>query len=319
MSKGITGEADVVRLRQDIRNKLQRRVLEAVELVLEEGLTETLGTVRYERSEDRRGYRNGSETRRLTTALGTRELRVPRGRVEQPDGSTGEFHSRILSRYARRTKEVDEAILGAYLAGANTRRIRRALAPLLGEAHLSKSAVSRVVARLKEQFRRWSERGLADERYAMLFLDGFHLKVRMARRVVSVPVLAALGVAEDGSKRLVALQLAQSEAGRHWTSLVADLERWGLRPPVLVVSDGHAGRSSFGRRPRSSVAPGISGRTLRGTARRTREQSCNGTTTRSPRRAMGWRRAKRTARSWRSGASSARRWCAASRKLESSC
>lgn len=44
----------------------------------------------------------------------------------------------------------------------------------------------------------------------MLYLDGFHLKVRMARRVVAVPVLVALGVAENGQKRLAALQL-----GRH--------------------------------------------------------------------------------------------------------
>ena len=146
-----------------------------------------------------------------------------------------------MPRYARRAREVDEAILGAYLAGANTRRIRKVLTPLLGEAHLSKSAVSRVAARLKAHFAAWSERDLAQERYAILFLDGFHLKVRMVRRVVSVPVLAVLGVAEDGTKCLVALRLAASEAGQHWTGLVADLQRRGLAAPVLIVSDGHAG------------------------------------------------------------------------------
>jgi transposase-like protein len=241
MEKGITGEADVVRLRQEIQTRLRLRVLETVELVLEEELAEALGTSRYERSAARRGYRNGSERRRITTALGPQALRVPRGRIEERDGRSREFRSGILPRYARRTREVDEAILGAYLSGANTRRIRRALEPLLGPEHLSKSAVSRVVARLKEQFRHWSERDLSEERYAILFLDAFHLKVRMARRVVSVPVLAVLGVAEDGTKRLVALRLAQSEAAVHWSSLVGDLERRGLRPPVLIVSDGHAG------------------------------------------------------------------------------
>ena len=59
--------------------------------------------------------------------------------------------------------------------------------------------------------------------------------------MVSVPVLAVLGVAEDGTKCLVALQLAASEAGQHWTGLVADLQRRGLAAPVLIVSDGHAG------------------------------------------------------------------------------
>ncbi len=113
--------------------------------------------------------------------------------------------------------------------------------PLLGEEHLSKSAVSRVASRLKELFRHWSERDVSRERYAIVFLDGFHLKVRMARRVVSVPVLAVLGVAEDGRKHLVALQLAASEAGSHWASLIADLQRRDLEAPALILSDGHAG------------------------------------------------------------------------------
>ena len=75
-------------------------------------------------------------------AQGPQDLEVPRGRLLREDGSTGEFRSTILPRYQRRTEEVDEAILGVYLAGANSRRIRKALAPLLGEANLSKSAIS---------------------------------------------------------------------------------------------------------------------------------------------------------------------------------
>lgn len=73
---------------------------------------------------------------------------------------------------------MDEAILGAYLAGANTQRIRKALSPLLGKAHLSKSTISRVVGRLKAYFERWRQRDLSGERYWILYLDGFHLKVR---------------------------------------------------------------------------------------------------------------------------------------------
>lgn len=141
--------AEVVRLRQDISTLLHRKVLEAV---LDEELTAVLGSVRYERSDQRCGYRNGHEVRRVTTEYGPQTLQVPRSRIAQGDGRTREFQSEILPHYARRTRKVDEAILGAYLAGANTRRIRRALEPLLGTEHLSKSAVSRVAARLKGLF-----------------------------------------------------------------------------------------------------------------------------------------------------------------------
>ena len=241
MKEGTTGAAEVIRLRQDISSLLRCRVLEAVELTLEEELSEALGIGRYERSQARLGYRNGHERRRITTEVGPQTLEVPRGRIVEADGSTREFRSQVVPRYARRTRKVDETILGAYLAGANTRRIRKALEPLLGSEHLSKSAVSRLAARLKAEFAAWSQRDLSEERYAILFLDGFHLKVRLARRVVSVPVLAVLGVAPDGSKRLVALELAVSEAEAHWSRVVSDLVQRGLASPVLIVSDGHRG------------------------------------------------------------------------------
>ena len=213
MDKSIKQEAEAARFRQDIRSLLRTRVREAIEITLEEELAEALGCGHYERSGERQGYRNGQQQRTITTAYGAKDLKIPRGRLVSEDGTSEEFRSQIVPRYQRRSREVDEAILGAYLAGANSRRIKKALAPLLGEKHLSKSAVSRVVSRLKEHFARWSERDLSQERYAIVYLDGFHMKVRLARRVVSAPVLAVLGVAEDGTKVLVSLRLAVSEAG----------------------------------------------------------------------------------------------------------
>ena len=160
---------------------------------------------------------------------------------DEETGETTEFRSELLPRYARRTREVDEAILGTYLSGANSRRIRKALKPLLGEEHLSKSAVSRVVSRLKECFEEWQNRDLSEEVYAIVYLDGFHMKVRMAKRVISVPVLAALGVTPDGQKRLLSLRLAVSEASTHWSSMLEGLQAQGLRAPKLLISDGHKG------------------------------------------------------------------------------
>ena len=241
MQETTTKDAQVVQFRLDIRRLLQTRLREAVELVLEEELSSALGAPRYERLEGRLGYRNGVEERSITTGTGTRKVRVPRGRVVAKDGATEEFRSELLPRYARRTEEVDSAILSCYLAGANSRRIRKALEPLLGEEHLSKSAVSRVVVRLKKLFESWQQRDLSQERYGVLFLDGFHLKVRMARRVVSVPVLAVLGVRLDGEKVLVALGLAPSEAAVNWSEVIVDLQKRGLTAPLLLVVDGNAG------------------------------------------------------------------------------
>jgi transposase-like protein len=224
-----------------VQATLRAGVRRAIEEVLDAELLAALGADDHERTARRQGYRHGTVSRTVTTPEGVRTLTVPRGRVRGPDGLPREFQSTVLPRYARRTREVDEALLGCYFGGINTRRIRRALQPLFGEAHLSKSAVSRVVARVKEQFLTWQQRSLAEERYAVLFLDGFHLRVRLAGRVITVPVLAALGVTETGQKQLVALQLATTEATTSWSGLLGDLQRRGLPAPLLVVTDGHAG------------------------------------------------------------------------------
>jgi transposase-like protein len=234
-------DAVVIAFRQNIAELMRGRIRQAIETVLDEELASALGSDRYERTDARKGYRNGGEERRITTRNGTQVLRVPRGRVEQPDGSTHELRSEVLPRYARRTREIDETILAVYLSGANSRRIRKGLEPLLGAAHLSKSAVSRVVGRLKGLFEEWDARDLSDESYPIVFLDGVCLRVRMARRIVSVPVLVALGVREDGQKVLLSLRLATSESESRWGRLIGELRKRKLAAPMLVVVDGGSG------------------------------------------------------------------------------
>ncbi|MDA1097289.1 MAG: transposase, partial [Chloroflexi bacterium] len=216
MQDSSTALSPVLQFRQDLQAKLRDGVRRAIETVLEEEILAALGADAHERTVGRRGYRHGALERTVTTRDGTRMITVPRARLRNATGPSTEFQSTVVPRYARRTREVDAALLGCYFGGVNSRRIRRALQPLLGEAHLSKSAVSRVVTRVKDQFAVWQQRPLTDERYGVVFLDGFHLRVRLAGRVVVVPVLAALGVTDTGQKQLLALQLAAAEATTSW-------------------------------------------------------------------------------------------------------
>jgi transposase-like protein len=179
-----------------------------------------------------------------------------------------------------------------------------------------------VVARLEGLFESWDQRDLSAERYTILFLDGLNLKVRLARRVVSVPVLAVLGVAEDGTKVLVSLRLAASEATSHWAGILIDPERRGLTAPLLlVVVDGHAGL-----RKALEAWPGVQ------VQRCTRHKLVNhvehcsaharaemkGTVVRSSTPPMGSRCRRPTRRSWQSGRGSPPRWLGRSRRPEAS-
>jgi len=105
-------------------------------------------------------------------------------------------------------REVNEAVIGTYLAGGNQRRIRGALQPLLKAAPLCKSAVSRIVATLKDGLTAWTTRALADVDLVYLYLDAVCLRRRSAGKVTSVPVLTAVAVLADGRKELLALGCA---------------------------------------------------------------------------------------------------------------
>ena len=98
-----TSHDDLALVHRTLRSHWRWRAAIIECFVLEEEIDQALGRGSYERAEDRRGYRNGAETRRVTTSVGTRELRVPRARVrDEETGETTEFRSELLPRYARR-------------------------------------------------------------------------------------------------------------------------------------------------------------------------------------------------------------------------
>src|SRR5207253_4559572 len=134
--------------RESLEQRLRERMRELIAQVLEEEVEDALGAQRSQRAAGRCGYRHGSKPRRLVLRGGAVGVAVPRARCLTPDGNEREWQSQLLPGYRRSTPEVEQAVLGVYLSGGNTRRIRAALSPLLAQAPLSKSAVSRLVARL---------------------------------------------------------------------------------------------------------------------------------------------------------------------------
>lgn len=221
---------------------MRTRIRETIEAFVEEELDAALGARKSVRvGESRQGYRHGPRERTLTTSLGPTTFTMPRARVQQADGRRTEWRSTTVRRYERRTTRVDEAILGVYLAGGNTRRIKGALAPLLRGGPLSKDAVSRLVGRLREDFETWRSRELADEDIRYVFMDGWYPKVRIGGRRERVPVLVTLGVRATGERVVLDLRLVGEESAASWTEVVASLTARRLARPVLAVIDGNPG------------------------------------------------------------------------------
>jgi len=172
MGKGISKPVEAHELEPvSLSELIHQHVRVAIETAVHEELRAALGANPYERRDVRRGYRNGVRERTLTGPIGPIALTLPRATLFSGVGDAKEWTSSIVPRYQRRMPEVNEAVVATYLAGGNTRRIRGALQPLLKAAPLSKSAVSRVVATLKDGLEAWRTRSLADLDVIYVYLD----------------------------------------------------------------------------------------------------------------------------------------------------
>ncbi len=156
------------------------------------------------------------------------------------DGKTREWRSGSLRAYQRRTLAADALIAGAYLAGTNTRRVRRALSAVFA-GPVGKDVVSRTWRKVKGDWDAWNGRSLAEEPIVRLILDGTVARVRLDRKATSVSLLVALGVRADGQKMLLAIKSMGGESEAAWRALLDDLIGRGLRTPELVVVDGAPG------------------------------------------------------------------------------
>jgi transposase-like protein len=229
--------------RDRLTEALRGKVREMIMTLAEAELAEVLAARSYERSEARRGYRNGKRQRSISTGLGSTVIELPRARISEGSGEK-EWQSGLIGRYQRRGASVDQALLGCYLSGANGRRIRGALSPLLRGSPLSKSSISRLVGRLEALFSQWRSRSLGSEAVVVIYLDAIALRVRIAKKVISVPVLVGLGVKEDGHKVILDLELFQSESSSCWEGFVEGLIGRGLKAPLLAIVDGNQGLRS---------------------------------------------------------------------------
>ena len=190
----------------------------------------------------RRSYRKGQRERTFTSRMGKHKIKMPRGEFFEADGEGKKaWNSKLVPPYVRRSDAVEDALTMCYLSGTNTRKVKGALGPLLTGAALSKSTVSRIVSGLTEEFEVWRRRDLSGEDVAVLFLDGFTLKIRLGGKVEKVPVLSVIGVCVDGRRQVLCLELRTSESEAAWEGVVNSLCGRGVKAPVLAVIDGCEG------------------------------------------------------------------------------
>ncbi|MEO6700544.1 MAG: IS256 family transposase [Jatrophihabitantaceae bacterium] len=198
-----------------------------------------LGRARYQRAVDcpdaRSGSRNGYQDSTIKTTAGPVIVERPK-----LPGTTEAFASQLFGKSVTKSNALEALVIAGFVRGLSVRDVENTLADALGaEAALSKSTVSRVCQAIGDEFDRWSTRRLDDLELDYLFLDASMFKMHPGAR--AEPVLAAWGITTSGAPVFVALAAGGSESTDAWGDFLDELKTRGLRPPLLVISDGASG------------------------------------------------------------------------------
>jgi transposase-like protein len=229
---------DLDLLKESVNNSnLDMVIKSAIVLVLNEVMENErdnyLRAAAYERSPDRRDYRNGYYERELILGIGKLKLKVPRTR-------NGEFSTSVFEKYARCDQALVISMLEMVINGVSTRKVTNIVEQLCGES-ISKSFVSSLTQKLDPIVNDWSKRPLNVMYYPYIFVDAMYIKVREHNQVVSKAVYIATAITEKNTREILGLSVDHAEDFESWSRFFQQLKSRGLQSPKLVISDAHLG------------------------------------------------------------------------------
>lgn len=181
----------------------------------------------------RSDYRCGYRPRRLDTRMGTMYLMVPKLRGQG-------YIPFFVTERKRSEAALIQVVQEAFVQGVSTRKMEK-LARSLGIESLSRSQVSEMTKGLNGQVQEFRSRSLANSRYPVLWADALYEKVRVDGRVVSMAILIACGVNEQGHREVLAVEPMLEESKESYSQLFEGLRERGLKSPSLVISDANKG------------------------------------------------------------------------------
>ena len=213
-----------------LREKLRAAVRYTLIEVLDAEVEAYIGAAAYQRVPGRQDYRNGHYQRNLVTGMGQVEgLPVPRTRHG--------FKTQVFAQYQRRQADLDEAICQMFVRGVSTAQVGDVVEALTGSS-LSPSAVSRVFHSLESEFEGWKQRQLKSH-YLYLFADGTYFSVIYDANGCKMPILAVVGIDDEGRRDVLAFSVGERENQNAWEDLLEELKSRGVETVDLWITDGN--------------------------------------------------------------------------------
>lgn len=202
-----------------------------IEQMLEGEIDAHLAYAKHKRSSNP-NYRNGSSTKRIKTAYGESEIRVPRDR----DAS---FDPQIVPKRSRLAKGIESMVISLYAKGMSNADIEEQIRELY-DFNISTSAISKITDKVTADIVAWQNRPL-EPLYLVAWMDGIVFKVRENSRVINKTIYLAVGLKLDGRKEVLGMWLGKAEAASFWMGVLTDLKARGVEDILITVTDNLKG------------------------------------------------------------------------------
>ncbi|MBQ9698661.1 MAG: IS256 family transposase [Acidaminococcaceae bacterium] len=219
-------------LKGELKNLVRNSVEKTLNELLNQEADRLVNAQRYERNDDRKGYRSGHYERNFTTTSGNVTLHVPKLK-----GLT--FETAIIERYRRRETSIEEALIEMYLAGVSVRRVEDITEALWG-TKVSSGTISNLNQKAYEHIETWRCRPITGE-YAYVYMDGVYLKRSWGDEIQNVSVLVAIGVDQNGYREILGAAEGMKEDYESWKAFLVWLKERGLKGVRLFIGDKNLG------------------------------------------------------------------------------
>jgi putative transposase len=227
-------QIDDARIQDHLGELVRSSVEETLNAMLDAEADELCGAQRYERSPDRVDTRAGHYDRKFHSKAGEVNLKMPKLRTQT-------FETAIIERYKRREASIEESLMEMYLAGVSVRRVEDITEALWG-TRVSSGTVSNLNKKIYQKLEVWRNKSIEGE-YPYVYLDGIVLKRSWGGEVKNVSVLVAIGVDQDGYRRILGVTEGHKEDKAGWGGFLEHLKERGLKGVKLIVSDACMGLS----------------------------------------------------------------------------
>lgn len=216
-------------IKDELKELVRSSVEETLNGLLEQEALQLTNAAKYERTQERQGYRSGHYERNFTTTSGDVSLKIPKLKGVS-------FETAIIERYRRRESSVEEALIEMYLAGVSVRRVEDITEALWG-SKVSPATISELNKKAYVHIEDWRNRPLQGGKYPYVYVDGIYLRRNWGGEYENVAILVAIAVNEDGYREVLGAAEGMKEDKASWTCFFQWLKGRGLDGVKLIVGD----------------------------------------------------------------------------------